>query len=89
MLKLNYSCLTDAEDHFEDEPVQPPSGKSNGGKNEEILDRNFVNQTFREFYAVSWRKNGDKLNVQISKKTYFLTPEKYHTRLNDGQNNKI
>ena len=49
MLKSSYSCLTDAEDHFEDEPVQPPSGKSNGGKNEEILDRNFVNELFVNF----------------------------------------
>lgn len=74
MLKSSYSCLTDAEDHFEDEPVQPPSGKSNGGKNEEILDRNFVNQAFREFYAVSRGKNGDKLNVQISRKNLLFNP---------------
>lgn len=49
MLKLNYSCLTDAEDHFEDEPVQPPSGKTNGGKKmrrfwiEILLTKLFVN----------------------------------------------
>lgn len=48
MLKSSYSCLTDAEDHFEDEPVQPPSGKSNGGKMrrfwiEILLTKLFVN----------------------------------------------
>lgn len=45
-------------------------------KNEEILDRNFVNQTFREFYAVFWGKKCDKLNVQISRKNLLFNPWK-------------